>query len=160
MISRAETPSWNPAVTSTGAPNYEAFVWRVQREAGLSTPGEAALAARVTLTTLAERLLLEAEEPDVDLLISGLSFQLPEQLREPFASGYGGTSRGTAAAPSPAEFCLAEFYRRVSRRAGVEPAEAETQARAVAVSLDASISGVELDRIRSRLPDEFEFLFV
>lgn len=165
MISRAETPSRKPAGTSADAPNYEAFVCRVQREAGLSTPGEAALAARATLTTLAERLRLETDEPDVDLLISGLSFQLPEQLREPFVNGHecasrGNTSRKNTVDPTPVEFCLAEFYRRVSRMTGTEPAEAETQARAVAMSLDVSISGVELDRIRSRLPDEFEFLFV
>lgn len=160
MISRAETSSRKPAGMSADAPDYEAFVCRVQREAGLSTPGEAALAARATLTTLAERLRLETDEPDVDLLISGLSFQLPEQLREPLVNAHGGGSRRTTVAPAPVEFCLAEFYRRVSRMTGVEPAEAETQARAVAVSLDASISGVELDRIRSRLPDEFEFLFV
>ena len=93
-------------------------------------------------------------------MISGLAFQMPEQLREPLVSAHGSSARRTIAEPAPVEFCLAEFYRRVSRRIGTEPAEAETRARAVAMSLEATISGVELDRIRSRLPDEFEFLFV
>lgn len=143
---------------SDGAPRYEEFVGRVQREAGLPTPDAAALAARATLTTLAERLLLETDEPEVEPLISGLALGLPGQLREALAGGDDGSPREDAA--PPAEFCLTEFCRRVSQRTGVEPAEAETHARAVAMSLDASISGVELDRVRSRLPDEFEFLFV
>lgn len=162
MIPRTTSKYIEPErpVPGPGASGCEELVWRVQREAGMPAPDAALLAIRATLTTLAETLRLEADEPDVELLISGLAFQLPEQLREAIADGREGyPPEAVSSLPSP-EACLAEFCRRVGLRTGVELAEAELLARAVAVSLEASIPGPELDRVRSRLPDEFEFLFV
>lgn len=141
---------------------YDEFIWTVQREAGLLTPAAAALAARATLRTLADRLRAEADDPEekraAEELISSLSDALPGQLS---------TGRGElpgdgdpADGHSGTQFSMTEFFRRVGERTGVGLAEAERHARAAAITLDAAVSGRELDLARSRLPDEFELLFV
>lgn len=155
------------------APRYEEFIWNVQREAGLATPEAAALVVRATLATLAERLRVEADE-SIEGLIADLSGQLPERLRKSFSDVTAGAPCGAEedgrAAVGAAEFSgkehpgkefsMTEFYRRVGERTGVGLAEAERHARAAALTLDAAVSGKEVDRVRSRLPDEYEFLFV
>lgn len=146
---------------------YDEFIWKVQSEAGLLTPAAASLAARATLGTLAERLRAETEDPDerrtTEELIYSLLEALPGRLSSGSneLSGYGQTGERdeSAAVRGGAEFSMAEFFRRVGQRTGVGLAEAERHARAVAVTLDAAVPGRELDRARSRLPDEFELLF-
>lgn len=157
---------------------YEEFVWMVQREARLSTPDAAALVVRATLETLAERLRAEALNAEADdpanesmeELISDLSCRLPERLRQPLveapdevsvSAGKEGSATDVAEAEfSITEFSMTEFCRRVGQRTGVGLAEAERHARAAAITLDAAVSGTEVDRLRSRLPDEYELLFL
>lgn len=152
---------------------YEEFVWMVQREARLSTPDAAALVVRATLATLAERLRAEAlsvgvEESaseSIEELIADLSCRLPERLRQPLVEAPDGVSvstgkEGSTTDVAEAEFSMTEFCRRVGQRTGVGLAEAERHARAAAITLDAAVSGTVVDRLRSRLPDEYELLFV
>jgi uncharacterized protein (DUF2267 family) len=116
------------------------FVARVRELAELENNEEAERAILMTFETLRERLA--GNEPN------NLADQLPEELAEPLR-GEGGRDN----------FSLAEFYRRVSEKEGVEEPEAIRHARAVATVLEEAVTTGEMDHIREQLKPEYTELF-
>ena len=119
---------------------HDEFVARVRELAELGSNEEAERAIRATFETLKERLA--GNEPN------NLADQLPEEITEPL--------RGEGSRDS---FSLAEFYRRVSEREGIEETEAIRHARAVATVLQAAVTTGEMDHIRDQLKPEYAELF-
>lgn len=119
---------------------HDEFVARVRDLGELGTNKEAERAIRATFETLRERIA--GNEPN------NLADQLPEEIAAPLR-GEGG--RDT--------FSLAEFYRRVSEKEGVEVTEAIRQARAVATVLEEAVSAGEMEHIREQLKPEYTELF-
>lgn len=119
---------------------HDEFVSNVRELAELDTMEEAERAIRATLETLRERLA--GNEPN------NLADQLPEEIAAPLR-GEGGQD----------SFSLAEFYRRVSEREGIEETEAIRHARAVAATLQASVTRGEMDHVRDQLKPEYSELF-
>ena len=119
---------------------HDEFIARVRDLAEVQTDEEAERAIRATLETLRERLA--GNEPN------NLADQLPEEIAAPL--------RGEGDRDS---FSLAEFYRRVSEKEGVEELEAIRHARAVAATLQASVTTGEMDDIRDQLNPEYAELF-
>lgn len=141
----------------------EEFIRKVQRRSRLATPGAATLAIGATLTALGERVRVETnalasageDELDPGLLLE-LASLLPGRLGEALLGG----SEGTADHGAGEEFSLTGFFERVGAATGVGLAEAERHACAVAQSLEETVGDGGLDGVLSRLPDEYEFLFV
>jgi uncharacterized protein (DUF2267 family) len=119
---------------------HDEFVARVRELAELETNEEAERAIHVTFETLRERLA--GNEPN------NLADQLPEEIAAPLR-GEGGRNN----------FSLAEFYRRVGEKEGVEEPEAIRHARAVAAVLQAAVTTGEMDDIRDQLKPEYVELF-
>lgn len=116
------------------------FVKRVTEIGELESRDQAERAIRATFETLKERLA--GNEPD------DLAAQLPNDLAAPL-QGEGGRE----------DFALAEFYRRVAEREGIEETEAIRHARAVALVLQEAVTTGEIDDIRDQLKDEYAELF-
>ncbi len=119
---------------------HDEFVARVRELAELENNEEAERAILMTFETLRERLA--GNEPN------NLADQLPEEIAEPLR-GEGGRDN----------FSLAEFYRRVSEKEGVEEPEAIRHARAVATVLEEAVTTGEMDHIREQLKPEYTELF-
>lgn len=119
---------------------HDEFVARVRELAELGSNQEAERAIRATFETLKERLA--GNEPN------NLADQLPEEITEPLR-GEGGRD----------SFSLAEFYRRVSEREGIEETQAIRHARAVAAVVQAAVTTGEMDHIRDQLKPEYAELF-
>ncbi len=119
---------------------HDEFVARVRELAELQTNEEAERAIRAAFETLKERLA--GNEPN------NLADQLPPEIAEPLR-GEGGRDN----------FSLAEFYRQVSEKEGVEEPEAIRHARAVAAVLQAAVTTGEMDHIREQLKPEYAELF-
>jgi uncharacterized protein (DUF2267 family) len=122
---------------------YEEFVRYVEAMAadGLGQEGaERAIAA--TLTTLA-RCLPGREARD-------LAAQLPPELQAHLA---GGPAR-------PQAITVGAFLQHVAEREDASPSQALHHVRAVMDALAEAVTGHELRRVRDRLPEEFETLFV
>jgi uncharacterized protein (DUF2267 family) len=115
---------------------YEQFIKTIQHKAELSWE-QAALAARVTLSTLAERLST-GEARDI-------AEQLPGQV-------------GIWLEPKEEaeRFDADEFLRRIAEREGVDLEAAERHARAVFTAIARAVSRQELDDMVSELPKDFE----
>ena len=118
----------------------EQFIAEVRNLAELNTNEDAQKAIRSTLETLKERLA--GNEP------SNLAAQLPPEIA-PYVEGDGGREA----------FSLEEFYDRVAQKQGVDHDEAIRHARAVATVVQTSVTGGELDDVRSQLGDDYEELF-
>ena len=118
----------------------EQFIAEVRNLAELDTNEDAQKATRATLETLKERLA--GNEP------SNLAAQLPPEIA-PYVEGDGGREA----------FSLEEFYDRVAQKQGVDHDEAIRHARAVATVVQTSVTGGELDDVRSQLGDDYEELF-
>lgn len=116
------------------------FVKRVREIGELGSREEAEAAIKATLATLKERLA--GNEPN------NLAAQIPGDLAEPL-QGEGGRE----------DFALAEFYRRVADKEGVEEGRAIRQARAVALVLQEAITTGEMDDVRGQLKPEYQELF-
>ena len=116
------------------------FVKRVTEIGELESRDRAKRAIRATFETLKERLA--GQEPN------NLAAQLPEDLAAPLQS------EGRRE-----DFALAEFYRRVAEREGIEETEALGHARAVALVLQEAVTTGEMDHIREQLKDEYAELF-
>jgi uncharacterized protein (DUF2267 family) len=116
------------------------FVKRVTEIGELESQDQAERAIKATFETLKERLA--GNEPD------HLAAQLPEDLAAPL-QGEGGRE----------DFALAEFYRRVAEREGIEESEAIRHARAVVLVLQEAVTTGEMDDIRDQLKDEYAELF-
>ena len=119
---------------------YDEFVSNVRELADLQSNEEAEHAIRATLETLRERLA--GNEPN------NLADQLPPEIAEPLR-GEGGQ----------ANFSLAEFYRRVGEKVGVEEQEGARHARAVATTLQMVVTRGEMDDVRDQLKPEYAELF-
>jgi uncharacterized protein (DUF2267 family) len=119
---------------------FEAMLGRVAIAAGLEK-SEAERATRAFLETLSLRLGKdEARE---------LASQLPVELQDTLPP----------TRPDVEKISPDEFLSRLSDQAGLEPARAEQVAHAVWSTLQDSVSGDELEDVKSQLPDEFIELF-
>lgn len=121
---------------------HDEFIGQVQHRARLSSRGAAERATRVVLETLAERLA-GGEAKD-------LAAQLPPEIGEHLRGRWSGIGE---------RFSLAEFYRLISQREGVDMPEAAFHARAVIEVLGEAVSKGEMADVRAQLPDEFDRLF-
>lgn len=116
------------------------FVKRVAEIGELDSREEAERAVKATFETLRERLA--GNEPE------NLAAQIPGDLAAPLR-GEGGRQ----------DFALAEFFRRVAERSGVEESRAIQDARAVALVLQEAVTTGEMDDVRNQLKPEYEELF-
>ena len=121
---------------------HDEFIGQVQNRARLSSRGDAEVATRATLETLAERLA--GGEP------FNAAAQLPKGIANYLQHEYAGM--GT-------RFSLDEFFQRISQREGVELPDAVYHARVVIEVLREAISPGEINDIRSQLPSEYNALF-
>jgi len=121
---------------------HDEFIGQVQHRARLSSRGDAEIAARATLETLAERLA-GGEAND-------LASQLPRGLAEYLRTGLAGEG---------VHFSMEEFFHRVSEREGVDLPKAIYHARAVIAVLYEAVSPGEMADVRAQLPAEFSRLF-
>lgn len=121
---------------------HDEFIGQVQHRARLSSRGDAEIAARATLETLAERLA-GGEAND-------LASQLPRGLAEYLRTGLAGEG---------VHFSMEEFFHRVSEREGVDLPKAIYHARAVVAVLYEAVSPGEMADVRAQLPAEFSRLF-
>ncbi|WP_026735520.1 DUF2267 domain-containing protein [Fischerella sp. PCC 9605] len=121
---------------------HDEFIGQVQHRARLSSRGDAEVATRATLETLAERLA--GYEP------FDAASQLPRGIAEYMQHRDAGMGE---------RFSLDEFFRRVSAREGVELPQAVFHARVVMEVLQEAISEGEINDIRAQLPEEFNPLF-
>ena len=116
------------------------FVKRVVEVGELGGREEAEGAIRATFETLRERLA--GNEPN------NLASQIPGDLAESL-QGEGGRDG----------FALAEFYRRVAEKEGVQESQATRHARAVALVLQEAVTTGEMNDVRGQLKPEYEELF-
>ena len=116
------------------------FVKRVVEIGELGGREEAERAIKATFGTLKERLA--GNEPN------NLASQIPGDLAEPLR-GEGGREG----------FALAEFYRRVAEKEGVDESHAIRHAQAVALVLREAVTTGEMDDVRGQLKPEYEELF-
>jgi uncharacterized protein (DUF2267 family) len=121
---------------------HDEFIGQVQHRARLSSRGDAEVATRATLETLAERLA--GNEP------SNAASQLPRGIADYMQHIDAGMGE---------RFSLDEFFQRVSVREGVELPQAVFHARAVIEVLQEAVSQGEINDIRAQLPEEFNPLF-
>ncbi len=121
---------------------HDEFIGQVQHHARLSSRGEAEVATRATLITLAERLF-GGEAND-------LASQLPRGIAEYLRTGLAGEGM---------RFPVEEFFERVSQREGVDVPKAIYHARAVIAVLYEAISPGEMADVRAQLPADYARLF-
>ena len=118
----------------------DVFVKRVVEIGELGGRKEVERTIKATFGTLRERLA--GNEPN------NLASQIPGDLAEPL-QGEGGQEG----------FALAEFYRRVAEKEGVDESQATRHARAVALVLQEAVTTGEMDNVRGQLKPEYEELF-
>ena len=121
---------------------HDEFIGQVQHHARLSSRGDAEIATRATLETLAERLA-GGEADD-------LASQLPRGIAEYLRTGLAGVGE---------RFSVEEFFQLVSEREGVDLPKAIYHARAVIAVLYEAVSPGEMADVRAQLPAEFGRLF-
>ncbi len=121
---------------------HDEFIGQVQHRARLSSRGDAEMATRATLETLAERLA-GGEAND-------LASQLPRGLAGYLRTGLSGEG---------VHFSVEEFFHRVGEREGVDLSTAIDHARAVIAVLYEAVSPGEMADVRAQLPAEFSQLF-
>ncbi len=121
---------------------HDEFIGQVQHRAHLSSRGDAEVATRATLETLAERLA-GGEADD-------LASQLPRGLAGYLRTGLAGAG---------VHYSVDEFFQRVSAREGIDVPEAIYHAQAVIAVLYEAVSPGEMADVRAQLPAEFSRLF-
>ncbi|MBE9169773.1 DUF2267 domain-containing protein [Pleurocapsales cyanobacterium LEGE 06147] len=121
---------------------HDEFIGQVQHRAGLASRGEAEVATRATLETLAERLA--GNEP------ANAAAQLPKGIAGYLEHAWSGMGE---------PFSLDEFFRRVSQREEVDLPDAVYHSRVVIEVLQEAISQGEIEDIRAQLPEEYLPLF-
>ncbi|ARV60292.1 hypothetical protein BZZ01_18110 [Nostocales cyanobacterium HT-58-2] len=121
---------------------HDEFIGQVQNRARLSSRGDAEVATRATLETLAERLA--GNEP------LNAASQLPKGIAAYLQHEYAGAG---------ARFSLNEFFERISQRESVELPQAIYHARVVMEVLNEALSVGEINDIRAQLPSEYDPLF-
>ena len=115
------------------------IIEKIQQSCGLEAP-EAARTVETLLETLGERLQKTEREHLAD--------QLPGELKVHLFKR-----------PETVPFGLEEFYTRMAARTGLRFAAAVQRSRCVAVALQQSASGGELDSMRNQLQPEYDELF-
>ena len=121
---------------------HDQFIKQVQNRAHLPSRGDAEVATRAVLETLAERLA--GNEP------FHAASQLPKGLAAYLQHEYAGT--GTA-------YSLDEFLQMVSRREAVELPQAVYHTRVVLEVLSEAISQGEMNDIKAQLPPDYDAIF-
>ena len=121
---------------------HDEFIGQVQNRARLASRGEAEVATRAVLETLAERLA--GGEPD------NVAAQLPKGLAAYLQHDFAGT--GTP-------YSFDEFLQIACQREGVELPQATYHTRVVMEVLGEAISPGEMNDIRAQLPPEFNPVF-
>jgi uncharacterized protein (DUF2267 family) len=120
----------------------DSFVAFVQSRAHMAKREEAVAVARAVLNTLAERI----EPDDARELAARLPLEIRRFIeREIFAGGQ--------------RFSFHEFCQRVGDREPVDPQMAALHARSVFETLEDALTTEDVMRLRSLLPDDYEFLF-
>ena len=119
---------------------HDEFIARVRNLAEVHTNEEAERAIRATLETLRERLA--GNEPN------NPANQLPPETADPLRAEGGRDS-----------FSLAEFYRRVADKEGVEELEAIRHARAVVTVTEESVTTGEMGHVRDQVNPDYTELF-
>ncbi len=117
------------------------FLGRVQEKARLRTLGEAMLATRATLETLAERL-----GPDD---AQHLAARLPQELQLLLIE---------SSTLMPERFSSSEFLLRVCAREGIDLSESTRHARAVIDVLAQAVPDDEASDVLDRLPEDYRRL--
>ena len=120
--------------------HYE-FLGRVRDALRVAALEDADRAVYATLETLGERIT------------GGEAANLASQL--PFETGYY-LRKGLSSGES---FDVDEFFRRVARREGVDPAIASAHARVVLRVVNDVVSPGLVEHVKAQLPDEFDRLF-
>lgn len=120
--------------------NYEEFIDRVRRQAGLDSSSGAETAVRATLTTLGEHL---DGEP-------GLVSRLPEELAEHLRREPPGRIVSSS---------LDAFMEEIGKREGANTDEVSAHAHAVVDVLREAVGQDGVEDLRWRLPDELNPLF-
>ncbi|OUL32851.1 hypothetical protein BV372_18165 [Nostoc sp. T09] len=118
------------------------FIKQVQNRAHLPSRGDAEVATRAVLETLAERLA------------GNEAFQAAAQLPKGLAAYLQHEYAGTAT-----KYTLDEFFQMVSQREGVELPQAVDHTRVVIEVLGEAISQGEINDIKVQLPPEFDAIF-
>jgi len=119
--------------------DYDAFVYKVQKLAGLDSRDKAMQVIEVTLNTLSERISAPCRKH--------LFTQLPKEFGE-----------FTVRQKSREFFSLEEFYQRISARSETTYHEAMKNARALMCVLQEAVAQGDLDNIFSELHDGWEEL--
>lgn len=120
--------------------NYDDFIGEVQNRIDVGDTGHTVEATRVVLTTLGERL----QEGEATDLAAPLPMEVDRYLLE---------------ADSGQSFEWDEFVERVAERSGVDEADAQFRAQAVADLVWDVVPEGEVEDVRGSLPDDFEPLF-
>lgn len=118
------------------------IIGQVQNCAKLASRGEAEVAARATLKTLAERLL--ENEP------AHAAAQLPKGIADYLDHACSGIGE---------PFSLDEFFNRVSQREEVDLQDVIYHSRVVVEVLQEAVSQGEIEDIQAQLPNEYLQLF-
>jgi uncharacterized protein (DUF2267 family) len=121
---------------------HDELIGLVQQRARLASRGDAEVATRATLETLAERLAGgEAED---------LASQLPRGIAGYLRTELAGTGQ---------HFSIEEFFELVSLREDVDLPRAIYHARAVIAVLAEAVTPGEMADVRAQLPAEYSWLF-
>lgn len=123
---------------------YDDLVGQIQHAARLGSEGETLRAIEATLATLAQRIA--GDEAD------HLAAQLPAGLA-PYVTANRGRDR------TADSFGIDEFYKRVSRREGVDLPDATHHAKVVMTVLREAVTPGQMDHVMANLPDEYDDLF-
>lgn len=118
----------------------EEFVEQLQQRAHLGSRGEAVVAIRATLETLADRIPQRTAHH--------LAFQLPAELGESLRLGM------------VEPFGIDEFIERIAAREKVKPSAAAFHARVVISMVTEVVPQEIMFKVRRELPEEFETLFL
>ncbi|MGV2829527.1 DUF2267 domain-containing protein [Myxosarcina sp. GI1(2024)] len=121
---------------------HDEFIGQVQHRAKLPSRGEAEVATRAVLETLAERLL--GNEP------ADAAAQLPKGIAGYLDHAWSGVGE---------PFSIDEFFRRVSQRAEIDLPDAVFQSRVVIEVLQEAVSQGKVEDMRSQLPQDYLTLF-
>ncbi len=121
---------------------HDEFIGQVQHHARLASRGDAEVATRAILETLAERLA--GNEP------FEAASQLPKGLGAYLQHDYAGTG---------VPYTLDEFFKMVSLKEQNDLPQAVYHTRVVMEVLSEAISQGEIDDIKAQLPAEFDAIF-
>ena len=121
---------------------YNEFIKHVQTLAQLESVQEAQRATQATLETIRERV--------VGNEASQLAAQLPQELAQYLQGREGENGQ---------HFAVAEFYRRVTEKEGIEPTTAAIHTRAVFTVLQSAVTPGEFADLKANFSQDYAELF-